>query len=414
MPLRTVKLLLIVSLLSVGFALPVVSGQQTLQPTTQPMLVSVKQATPWYDSPGLNLSYTLGGTYPNPPSGVAHYSGALRVSVLGLYPNGSLKLSFKSTTVNPLAPNGTVADDPFFPGYLPVLPIYMVLPSSFSVVAPGYALFFSYKGGGTFTLNNSNIPIYVYTVSASQGVGGVSPIEKVYYVSRVNGLIVYENLSNPYTNSTFTMRLESYSTPTQLTGGTLQFEAPVYAKPGAQLTYTTTGQPQENISYTTLFSEADGQFMFEKVNYVGGSPQTPAFFLDNYTQPLVYPAIPSFHQTIEVGVSLSLKAVLVYTAQTRVNTPAGSFSTYVYKNTSLGFEEYLDSKTGVAVFIETPPPGGFIELTHSNILSPLPPTSTIYLALGFAVVVAAMSLSAILLGRRARGRQSAYIKTRRT
>ncbi|MEM3794717.1 MAG: hypothetical protein QW429_02465 [Thermoprotei archaeon] len=411
MPLRAV-ILAFTLLLLVGATLPTVGGEQTQQPTGQPMLIRIVEMTPWFDSPGFNLSYTLTGSYPY-LAGFTNYSGVANIRVMGLNPNGTLRLGFTSTVSTPLLPNGSVADDPFFPGYLPVLPMYMVLPSSFSVVAPGYALFFVYKGESTVEVDGSSVPVYVYAVSASQGVGGMSPVRKFYYVSRLNGLILYENLSNPYTNSTFTMRLEWYSVPAKPLNYTLQFDAPVYAKPGAQLDYTTMGPPPENISYTTLFSEPSGVFMFRKVNYVGGVAQTPAFFFDNYTQTLFYPAIQSFQQVVKMGVSLTSSALLVYMAKTTVDTQAGSFSVYAYANKTVGFEAYIDTKTGVAVFLEVPPQGAFIELTHSNIVAPLPPAPALILVEGFAAVVVVIAILIILMRTRFRGGQSAYIRSRK-
>jgi len=414
LPLRPVTLILaalLVSQLAVAL-LPSAGAQQTQPPTTPPMSVGVSESTPWFDSQGVNLSYTVRGSYPY-LTGFAHYSGSASVSVMGLYPNGSLRLDFESTVNSPLTPNGTVADDPFFPGYLPVLPSYMVMPRSFSVISPGYAIFFTYKGTTPFKFEGSTIPAYVFSVTASQGVGGASAVRKFYYVSSLNGLILYENLSNPYTNSTFTMTLKSYSEPAHSANYTVHFEAPVYAQPGARLNYTATGQPPETMSYTTLFSEGDGEFMFEKVNYVSGSPQTPAFFLDNYTQPLFYPAVNGFQQVVKLGVSLSFDAPLVYVAKTSVNTPAGTFPAYVYTNNSLGFEAYFDTQTGVAVFLEIPPPGGYIELTYSNIVRPPPPTGATYLAITTAVVVVALTLLVLTARRRIRRGQSAYIRSRR-
>jgi len=414
LPLRPVALFL-AALLAFQLAvalLPSAGAQQTPPPSGSPISVGVSEYTPWFDSQGVNLSYTVEGSYPY-LTGFTHYSGMASVRVMGLYPNGSLRLNFESTVSSPLAPNGSVADDPFFPGYLPVLPSYMVAPRSFSVISPGYAIFFTYKGTTPFEFDGSSISAYVYLVTASQGVGGASAIRKFYYVSSLNGLILYENLSNPYTNSTFTMRLKAFSEPADPARYPLRFEAPVYAQPGAQLNYTATGQPPETMSYTTLFSEGDGEFMFEKVNYVTGSPQTPAFFLDNYTQPLFYPAVHGFQQVVKLGVSLSFDAPLVYVAKTTVNTPAGTFPAYVYTNKSLGFEAYFDTQTGVAVFLEVPPPGGYIELSYSNIVRPPPPSGTTYLAIGVAGAVAALTLLVLTVRGRIRRGQSAYIRSRR-
>ncbi len=411
MPLRTVVIVVTLSLIVLS-AVASISGNAQ-EPQAQPQRVAVVESKPWFTQRGLNLTYYLAGSYPY-LTGSIHYSGTSRISVVGAYPNGSLKVLFTSSVASPLAPNGSVADDPFFPAYLPVLPQYMVVAQSFSVLAPGYALFFTYRGSTNVDVAGQSVAAYVYSVTASQGVGAASPVTKYYYVSKTNGLILYENLSNPYTDSTFSMTLTAYSIPKNQSAGQVKFYAPVYAQPGATLNYTTTGQPPETIVYTTLYSEPLGQFMFERVNYVGGKAQNPAFFLDNYTQTLFYPAVQGFGQHVKLGVALSFDATLTYVAETKVNTPAGTFQAYAYKNMSIGFEAYFDSQTGVAVLLETPPPGGFIELAASNILKPAPPAGTplLLVAVG-VVVVAGLAYTAFLAGKRVRRRQSAYIRSRK-
>lgn len=393
---------LILWALLVGFAGASATSQTLWQPVPY---VHVTERLPWFDQTGVNFTYYVNGSYPL-FTGYEHYSGEANVETAGLAPNNTLKLLVFTNVNQPVLPNGSVYDDPLFPAYLPVLPRQFVVPRSFSVLAPGYGLFFKYLGNSTAELNGGSTEVYSYSVSASAvGGQGESPVTKLFEVSPSNGAILVYKVTNSYSNSSVSLTLKSLQEPTGPTEATWNLSLPAYAKPGNYVSYVTTGSLNETLNFKSLFAEPNGVFFFEKNNTVNGAPQGPVFFVDSYSNPVFYPAATKFGDTVSFGVAIGALETtpLTYRGETAVSTPAGKFDAYAYANTSIGFEAYLNTATGVAVLLELPAPAGFIELASSNFLLPAGPQTSAYLPfalLGLVVIVG----SSMLLFRRKKSR----------
>ena len=411
MSLRIVLVLAALFILAsaVGYAHASSATSQTLwQPVPYTHVV---EKLPWFDQSGVNFTYYVNGSYPL-LTGYERYSGVASVRTMGLAPNNTLQLNVFTNVNQPVLPNGSLYDDPIFPAYLPVLPQQFVVPRSFSVLAPGYGLFFKYLGNTSVDFNGGSGLAYSYSVSASAvGGQGESPVSKLFEVSPSNGAILVYKVTNSYSNSSVTLTLKSLKEPNGASDVSWNLSLPAYAKPGNYVSYVTTGSLNETLNFRSLFAEPDGAFFFEKNNTVDGVPQGPVFFVDSYANPVFYPAATKFGSTISFGVAIGALETtpLTYRGETAVNTPAGKFSAYAYANTSIGFEAYLSTSTGVAVLLELPAPAGFIELSSSNFLLPAVSQTPPYLPfalLGLVVVVG----SSLFVFNRKKNRRA---KTRR-
>jgi hypothetical protein len=360
---------------------------------------SVEERLPWFASPGLTLGYRVTGVYPFGLQNVT-YNGVGEVKVLSVAPNWSLELNTTENVSAPeLPPKGIAYDDPFFPSLLPILPSFLVIPNNYSVLSEGYALFFHYDGNATYDLGGVDVAAYRYTVLENvYGGQGVSPVVKYFWVDASNGVILNFTLANPSLHALSTSLLVNFSSP-DVPADSLNFSAPLYAEPGNYVSYVSRGYYNATISYRTVFSEPDGEFMFERSVVEGGVQQSPEFFLDNYTAPSFYPASPRLGSTVDFGVSQGEPLVVGLDAlgNATVNTPAGSFDTIAYANRSVGFEAYISPRTGVAVYMELP--GGFLELESSNFVFPSTLGIPLYV---YPAVLIILGVAAWLILRRIR------------
>lgn len=371
------------------------SGQAIGQSTTSslPKTVQVSEGLPWFDQKGVGFGYNLAGSFPG-LGGKQTYQGSASVQVLGLSSNQSLEVRASSTTANAIFPNGTLYDDPFFPSYVQVFPVSLVIPKSFTVLAPTYGLAFKFLGNITTDFLGAKTLTYAYSVSASSSGQGQSQVAKYYRVLPSDGLVVQEGLANTATGSTFNLTLTSLSRPAANSSSPFEFASPDYAAPGAYIEFKNPGVGNQLIRYTTIFSEPSGVFAYERTVEGNGSSLGSQFFIDEFPNPLFYPATSSFLNTIDFPVAVgSLETgVLALKGETEVDTPFGYFNTHSYANQTIGFEAYLDDATGVAVYLELP--GGFLELSGSNFLMPASPpaqnqlVSDVLLVAIAAVVVA--------------------------
>ncbi len=405
MPFRPVAALLLALLLSA--ALPALAaGSGTL-----PKMATVTEPLPWFDQPGLSFTYSMVGTTEGIQGVPQTYFGTASVETLGMAPNNTLRISTSANTSNPLFPSGVFYNDPFFPAYVQVLPSALVIPSSFTVLAPSYALTFRYLGNVTSSFEGRAVNTYAYSVIASNAAQGQSAVAKYYRVVPSDGLILQEELANTQVGTTFNATLVGFrGGSTTLTGGTLQFTTPVYAAPGSYIVYKNTGAGNQVIKYTTIFSEPAGVFAYSRTVVANGTLTGTQFFIDDANGPRFYPAASSFSSVITFPLAVgSLETgVLTRLGTTTVKTLDGYFLTQAYANKTVGFEAYLDNSTGVAVFLELP--GGVLQLYASNYLAPEPPPGPGPL-LAYAVpvvVVAAAGLVTLMHFRKAprrRGRR---------
>jgi len=328
---------------------------------------SFSESLPWFAKKGVSFEYSISGSY-YVVNQLVNYTGYVEIKVVSVNPNLSLTVLSNTSVSNPFVSQGVHLDDSFFPAILLVLPEQMVIPRSFSVVTRSYAVFFDYLGNFSGD--------YEYKITESVGGIGASPITKIAVVDPKNGVFLSYKVENSYTKAYFAMKLLSYnaSASTQK----VSVNAPVFARPGSTLVYTTAGSIAETLNYTTLFCEPDGLFYFEKSNVIQGKLQGPAFFLDNYTQTAFYPAVSSFSQDVNFGVSIGSigTATLSYLGETSVQTVYGKVDAYAYANRTIGFEAYLNPQTGVAVYIELP--GGTIDLSSSNFVPLVSPSFSIF------------------------------------
>lgn len=396
-------------------ASPGVFAQSTSSPSPpqrSPPTQTDSVSPPWFDSAGIRMTYEV--TVPSAPSASPSphsvTRGELKVYTEGLSPNGSLVVHADTNVSEPMVPNGTTYDDPLFPGVLPVLPEYMAAPTSFSVVARYYALLFKFRGEATVEVDGSEYAAYRYTVSTViPGQTVQQPVLKLFTVIAKTGLIYNYTVFNGAYNVSATLILTSFNTTQAVAAQPSTLRLPGFAVPLNYVNYTVAGSTPESLKFESVGADSQGEFIFEKTAVVNGTLQNPVFFSDSYRHPLFYPAVTDFGSTVPfpVGLGTLEGAPLSYLGSARVNTPEGRFEAYAYANTTLGFEAYLDNSTGVAVYIETPPPGGFIELQSSNFVEPLPPGLNIPLiGSAAAAAVALILVAAYTLGRRTRGARS--------
>ncbi|MDG7028272.1 MAG: hypothetical protein JRN16_07680, partial [Nitrososphaerota archaeon] len=275
MPFRPVAALLLALLLSA--ALPALAaGSGTL-----PKMATVTEPLPWFDQPGLSFTYSMVGTTEGIQGVPQTYFGTASVETLGMAPNNTLRISTSANTSNPLFPSGVFYNDPFFPAYVQVLPSALVIPSSFTVLAPSYALTFRYLGNVTSSFEGRAVNTYAYSVIASNAAQGQSAVAKYYRVVPSDGLILQEELANTQVGTTFNATLVGFrGGSTTLTGGTLQFTTPVYAAPGSYIVYKNTGAGNQVIKYTTIFSEPAGVFAYSRTVVANGTLTGTQFFID--------------------------------------------------------------------------------------------------------------------------------------
>lgn len=368
----SLRLVAAVVLLLLLLALP---SQVTAQagPGGPPKLVQVTEPTPWFDRPGVNFTYSIRGTYEG-LQGTQSYQGTASVDVLGTASNGSLRLVTSSTTTNALFPNGTLYDDPFFPGYVQVLPLAFVVPHSYSLLAPTYGLTFTFLGNVSMDFEGSSVQTYAYSVSAISSGEGQSHIVKYYRILPSDGAILQVELTNSEVGSILNMTLADMALPKSSSPSTLQFTAPDFAVPGNFLTYRNLEVASQQVNYTVIFAEPGGVFAYERTVENSGVPTGSQFYVDDFSAPSFYPASTTFADVITFPVAVgSLEAgVLTFQGNTSVRTADGYFHTRAYANQTIGFEAYLDDSTGVAVYLELP--GGNLELSASNFLVPISPT----------------------------------------
>jgi hypothetical protein len=343
-----------------------------------PKTTPVREQLPWFDQPGVSFSYTLRGITAS--QGGEPYQGTASVEVLGVSANDSVRIETTATTTNPVFPNGTLYDDPFFPSYIQVLPVAFVIPVTFSILAPTYALTFNYLGTVQSIYQGESVGAYAYSVSAFSANQG-SQIAKYYRVVPSNGVIVDQELTNTQTGAMLNVTLSSLTLPSKSTTGTpLQFDSPDFAAPGSFITYKNTGAANQSITYSSLFTEPDGVFVYERAVSANGSLAGTQFYVDQSSDPQFYPASSSQADVITFPVAVgSLESgILTRQGATTVKTLDGYFYAQAYANKTLGFEAYLDNSTGVAVFLELP--GGDLQLDASNFLTPGPsPPQTTWL-----------------------------------
>ncbi len=374
---------------------------------------AVVEKLPWFDSPGVNLSYAIVGSYPSPNStGTVRYTGTSLATLQGVNAGGRLKLTVRSSVSNPVLPNGTFYDDPFFPSFVPIFPKAFVVPSNFSVIAPGYGLFFVYTGNSTFRLGSTEYKAYVYsgTISTGGGLTGGLPVKKVFEVSVTDGLVFEFNLSNTANGAKASAILNGFSGPSSTTPNSISVTVPDYAKPGSYLEYSTGGGISETLDYTTLFAEPGGAFYFEKTNTLNGKLFGPVFFEDNFTHPLFYPAAFRFTNPVAFGVTLASPqaANLTYLGTAGVQTGMGTINAYAYSNDTVHFEVYLDPATGAAVYLELQ--NGLIELSSSNYVYGSSSTAwVLWVGIG---LVAVFGGSAVYLGFRSRSKRKNTAKVK--
>lgn len=366
MPLRIAAAALLVLL----FALPTAATAQAKD--GPPQLVSVTERLPWYDRSGVNFSYSIQGSYPF-LQGRATYAGVASLQVLGIAPNSTLLIRSSSSSTNTLFPNGTSYDDPIFPSYVQVLPVSMVVPGSFDVLAPTYGLSFKYLGNATVRFDGSKDLAYTYSVKAvTTGQQEQSAISKYYQVLPSNGVILSEGVTDSITESTFNMTLSSLSQPLGSNLNNFTITSPDFAAPGNYVVYKSLGSENETIKFQSIIAEPDRLFLYEKQISANGSKLGDEFFVDQYSNPFFYPASTELGNTISFPVAVGSLEIgqLDLKGETSVKTLDGSFQAYSYANQTIGFEAYLESATGVAVYLELP--GGFLQLSASNFLVPEP------------------------------------------
>ncbi|MDG6988115.1 MAG: hypothetical protein JRN21_02190 [Nitrososphaerota archaeon] len=391
MSLRPVAILVLALLVAVPA--PVLAGGSGTVSKTVP----VSEVLPWFDQAGLSFSYSLTGTSVGIQGGQQTYLGTASVETLGMASNDTLRISTNADVGNPLFPNGTFYDDPFFPGYVQVLPLALVVPSTFTVLSPSYGLTFHYLGNVTSSFEGGTVETYAYTVSASGPAQGESAVVKYYRVIPSSGLIVEEELTNTQVGTTLNATLTGLGGgSTARSGGTLQFTAPVFAAPGSSIVYKNTGAGNQVINYTTIFSEPGGLFAYSRTVVANGTLSGTQFFVDDAAGPRFYPAASSFGSVITFPVAVgSLETgILTRLGTTTVKTLDGYFLTQAYANKTIGFEAYLDNSTGVAVFLELP--GGVLQLYASNYLFPEPPPGP-SLLLDYLVPVAILVVAGLLV-----------------
>jgi hypothetical protein len=355
-----------------------------------PKMTSVREQLPWFDQSGVSFGYTLQGVTSS--QGGESYMGTASVNVLGVSPNDSVKIETAATTGNPIFPNGTLYDDPFFPSYIQVLPVAFVIPDTFAILAPTYGLSFTYLGTVQGIYHGARVSAYAYSASASGAGQGGSQLVKYYRVLPSNGVILDEELTNTQTGATLNVTLSSLTLPSVSTTLTpLQFDSADFSAPGSFITYRNTGAANQSITYSSLFTEPDGVFVYEREVSANGSLTGTQFYVDESSNPQFYPASSSKAEVITFPVAVgSLESgVLTKQGAATVKTLDGYFYAQAYANTTLGFEAYLDNSTGVAVFLELP--GGDLQLYASNFLTPGPsPNKTAWLldVIPVAIVVA--------------------------
>jgi hypothetical protein len=361
-------------------------------PSSPPKLVGVNEKLPWYSQSGTNFTYKIGGSFPV-LNGTQTYTGKASVSVFGLLPNSSVAIKTYSSATNLLFPNGSLSDDPIFPSYIQVLPVSFMVPKSFTVLAPAYGLDFTYLGNKTVEYQGAPTLTYTYSVSAvSAGQQGASSIVKYYEVMPSNGLVLAAGVSNAVTSSTFNMTLSGLAMPTNSNVSDFSFKAPNFAAPGNYITFKSIGVENETIRLQSLASEPNGLFIYEKSTEANGSALGYQFFIDEATSPFFYPASTNFQDEIHFPVAVGTleDGDLLLQGQTSVKTLDGQFNTYSYANQTIRFEAYLDATTGVAVYVELP--GGFLELSSSNFLTPVTPANQVtwlpdLIPIGFVAVL---------------------------